>query len=110
MLVSLLFICISSFLLEGFQELEKVARCLEALEQKMYVIWHQTIGVNGDPVDGGCTLKAVYDPVAGSLAVKNSFVVLAAESDEIPSRAAVVFCGEADIFVDEDHRVSNKHI
>lgn len=110
MLASLLFICVSSFLLEGLQELEKVARCIEALEQKMYVIWHQAIGVNGDPVDGGCTLKAVYDPVAGRLAVKNSFAVLAAESDEIPSRAAVVFRGEADIFVDEDHRVLNNHI
>jgi hypothetical protein len=102
-LASSLFVFESGLLFEGLQELEKVARNIEALEQKMDVIWHQAKSVNGDPVDGGHRLKIVHEPIAGSLNVKDSFAILAAKSDEIPFGAAVTVCGEADIFVDEDH-------
>lgn len=98
-----LFVFESGLLLKGLQELEKVTRHTETLEQKMDVIWHQAIGVNGDPVEDGHRSKIVHEPVAGSLTVKNSFAVFAAESDEIPFGAAVVVCGEADVFVEEDH-------
>jgi hypothetical protein len=107
---SSLFIFESGFLLEGFQELEEITRYIEALEQKMDMIWHQAIGVNGDSVEGSHRLKIVHEPVARSLTVKNSFAVFAAESDEIPFGAAVTVCGQTDIFVDEDHGGTSTHM
>lgn len=69
----------------------------------MDMIGHKAIGVYGDHVEGTHRLKVVFEPFASSVGLKNPFAVFAAESDEIPVRAAVVVCGEADIFVGEDH-------
>lgn len=110
LLASFLFVLESGLLFEGLQELEKVARKIEASEQKMDVIWHQAIGVNGHPVEGCNRLKIVHEPVAWGWSVKNSFAVFAAESDEIPFGVAVTVCREADIFVDEGHEARDNQI
>jgi len=83
---------------ERLYEVEKIARRRTTFDQKMEMIWHETVGVEGDIARGGGFAEDFEGRVGEGMICEIGTAAMAAESCEDGGLAEIVFGVEADDF------------
>ena len=81
---------------ESLYEVEEIARRRTAFDQKMQVIWHETVGVEGEIASCGGIAEEFERGVGDGMIREVGTTAMAAESYEDGGLAGVVFWFEAD--------------
>ena len=83
---------------ESLYEVEEIARRRTTFDQKMQVIWHETVGVEGEIASCGGITKEFEGRVGEGMICEIGTAAVAAEGYEDGGLAGIVFGVEADDF------------